>query len=178
MSWFKKEKYTCKDQFSHYLNKIDRNDLKSYIEERIIKQIDWYDKKSNVNQKWYKTWMIISIILSGLIPVLTLMIDGDSTLNYKIAVTGFSSAVTAISSILTLYNFRELWVEYRANCEILKSILHRFFNKSGEFANKTSQDIHNLLINSCEEYMTKEFNRWREIKIEEVSITNQSSIGE
>ena len=178
MLWLKKEKTTCKNQFKYYLDGLELGNLKSYIEERIIKQIDWYDNKSSINQRRYKIWMIISIILSALIPVLTLKIDGDSSLNFKIAVTGFSSAVTAISSVLTLYNFRELWVEYRANCEILQSILHRFFNRSGEFANKKDVEMYNLLINSCEEYLTKEFNRWREIKIEEVNIPNQSSTGE
>jgi hypothetical protein len=166
----KKDTYDIKNEFINYLASIENGNIKTYIEERVIGQIKWYDKKSSKNQFWYKLFMIISIITSGLIPVLTLMLDLPFGFIIKIVISALSSTVTAISAIIALYNYRELWVQYRTNCEILKSILHRFFMKSGEFADAESEDIYGILTTLCENYITKEFGTWGSIKITKPNI--------
>lgn len=133
---------------------------KLYIENRVLDQVDWYNKKSARNQVLFKRWMITSIVLSAFIPILTLLSDIPCSILIKISITAISSAVTAISAIISLYHFQDLWVQYRANCEILQSILHRYLTKTGEFRNATEDDALNLLVMSCEEYMTKEFQTW------------------
>lgn len=133
---------------------------KSYIENRVLDQIDWYNKKSTENHIHFKKWMIASIVLSAFIPILTLLSDIPCSLLIKLSITAASSAVTAISAIISLYHFQDLWVQYRANCEILQSILHRYLTNTGEFRNSTDDDALNLLVMTCEEYMTKEFQTW------------------
>lgn len=133
---------------------------KLYIENRVLNQIDWYNEKSTRNQRFFKGWMITSIVLSAFIPILTLLSDIPCSILIKLLITTISSAVTAISAIISLYHFQDLWVQYRANCEILQSILHRYLTKTGEFRNATEADALNLLVMSCEEYMTKEFQTW------------------
>lgn len=133
---------------------------KLYIENRILDQIDWYNDKSSKNQKHFKKWMVTSILLSACIPILTLFSDIKCAIRIKVAITAISSAITVISAIISLYHFQDLWVQYRANCEILQSILHRYLTKTGEFRNATEDDALNLLVMSCEEYMTKEFQTW------------------
>lgn len=154
------EPYSVKKEFDPYLGQIKDNDLKNYIIERVIGQIDWYDRKSSINQNNYKKFMVTSIILSAFIPIFTLLSDASYGIIIKILITTLSSAITAISAIIALYNYRELWIQYRSNCEILKSVLHRFFTKCGEFNNVDESKSYEMLVMSCEEYLTKEFQTW------------------
>lgn len=159
----KRNTYDIKNEFINYLGSMENGNTKIYIEERVIGQINWYDQKSSKNQFCYKLFVIISIIISGLIPILTLMLDFSFGFVIKIVISTLSSTVTAISAIISLYDYRELWVQYRTNCEVLKSILHRFFMKNGEFANVENDDAYNILATSCENYITKEFRTWGNI---------------
>lgn len=161
----KRDTYDIKNEFINYLESMENGNIKTYIEERVIGQIKLYDKKSSENQFWYKLFMIISIIISGMIPILTLMLDLPFGFIIKIVISALSSTVTAISAIIALNNYRELWVQYRTNCEILKSILHRFFMKNGEFANVENDEEYEILTASCENYITKEFTTWGNIKM-------------
>lgn len=72
---FKRDTYDVNNEFTNYLEYIENDKVKIYIEERVIGQIKWYAQKSSKNQFWYKLFMIISIIINGLIPILTLMLD-------------------------------------------------------------------------------------------------------
>lgn len=169
------KKNICYDEneFKYYLDNMEDVDIRTYIQERIIRQLKWYEKKSNNNQLWYRILMVISIIMSSSIPVLTLMLD----LSYiiKIIISVLSSSITCISAIITLYNYRELWVQYRTNCEVLKSVLYRFFTRSGEFKDLEDSKIHEMLITSCENYITKEFETWGSIKITQPKLENKVS---
>ena len=67
------------DTKEHYIRKIFEPFLKSsasyekdYIEKRLIEQIIWYDKSAIKKQKRYKQLSIISIVLSGIIPIVSL----------------------------------------------------------------------------------------------------------
>jgi hypothetical protein len=42
----------------------------TYIQERLDDQIDWYDKKSQSNQKWHKRLRVIELIAGASIPFL------------------------------------------------------------------------------------------------------------
>lgn len=156
----KEPKYSPKDDFIQYIPGIQDERIRIYINNRVLEQIDWYDKKSSKNQFYYKVYMIVSIILSAFIPIFTLLADASFGIIIKIIITTISSAITAISAIMALYNFRELWIQYRSNCEILKSVLHRFFTKCGEFSNVEGSKSYETLVMSCEEYLTKEFQTW------------------
>lgn len=154
------EPYSSKSCFMPYLNIMADGPPKIYIVERVIDQIEWYDKKGSHNQTRYKRLSCASIILSALIPIFTLLTDGSFSLLIKVIITALSSSITAISAIVSLHHFQELWVQYRSNCEILKSTLHRYFTKTGEFKECEENKAFNLLVMSCEEYMIKEFQTW------------------
>ena len=153
-----KEYYIYKE-FELYLTNI-ANDSTNYITNRVINQIIWYDKKSIDKQKQYKKYSIISIVFTALIPILTLLTGYrfGAFANILIAILG--SASSAILSISSLCEFQKLWVQYRSTCEILKSILHRYYMGVGEFCSDTPQENLQLLCTMCEEYLTKEFHIW------------------
>lgn len=174
----KKNKYKVENQFKYYLDNMKDENMKTYIEERVIEQIKWYEKKSSRNQFWYRMFMIISIIMSGSISVLTLMLDLSHGIKIKIIISVLSSSITGISAIIALYGYRKLWVQYRTNCEILKSVLYRFFTRSSEFKGLEDEKVYDMLISSCENYIIKEFQSWKNIKIDQSNLENKGYISQ
>lgn len=156
----KAKKYEAREEFAAYIGHIKDEQVRIYIIDRVLRQIHWYDKKGSSNKSGFKYAMVISIILSALIPVFTLLADSPYELTVKIVITALSSCITAISAVSALYRFRELWVQYRTYCEILKSVLHRYFTLCGEFQGLHEKDAFPVLVASCEQYMTKEYQVW------------------
>ncbi len=147
-------------QFKPYLDEMEDSPLKTYIEERVIDQIIWYEKKSAEKQTRFKQLTIATIILNAIIPIIVLLSNYGVLVN--ILVTGLSSSAGAINAIAALYGYKDLWIQYRSNCELLKSTLHRFFLKAGEFQHIADDQaaLMDALVVSCEEYLTKEFQTW------------------
>lgn len=147
-------------QYQPYLDKMPDSSLKNYIISRVINQIDWYDRKSIDKQEMYKRLSVASIILNGVIPIAVLL--SDYGIIIKLIIATLSSAAGIINTIVALGNYKDLWVQYRLNCETLKSILYRFFLRSGEFKGLDIDDpaLHNTLVTCCEELMAKEFQAW------------------
>lgn len=147
-------------QFEPYLDEMENSPLKTYIEKRVLDQIIWYDQKSVEKQTRFKKLTIVNIILNAIIPIVVLF--SDYSILVKALVTGLSSSAGAINAIVALCEFKDLWIQYRSNCELLKSTLHRFFLKSGEFRHIADDQsaLMDALVASCEEYFTKEFQSW------------------
>ena len=147
-------------QFEPYLDEMENSPLKTYIEKRVLDQIIWYDQKSVEKQTRFKKLTIVNIILNAIIPIVVLF--SDYGILVKALVPGFSSSAGAINAIVALCEFKDLWIQYRSNCELLKSTLHRFFLKSGEFRHIADDQsaLMDALVASCEEYFTKEFQSW------------------
>lgn len=153
---FASSSYSIKNEYKY--NTIDDIAIRNYIDNRLLGQIEWYDKKSAIYQKKYKKWTIASAVLSAIIPILTLALEYSVVFKFAIAI--ISSIVSVISSILTLNKYKELWVQYRTNCEILKSVLHRYYTRTGEFNSSEDHENFKSLVTSCENYLTKEFSTW------------------
>ena len=152
------EKHYIYQEFKPYLDhceEIERN----YIEQRLIRQIIWYDKKAMKEQKLYKKLTICTIIFTATIPVISHFMNSQYTFIATLLISILSMTSTAILSIINLCEYRNLWIEYRANCEMLKSNLHKYFTRSAEF-NPNERTALDLLVASSEQYMTKEFDTW------------------
>lgn len=150
--------YSIKNEYQYESD--SSTTVNNYINNRLLCQIEWYDTKSAIYQDHYKKLTITSTILSSCIPIFTLALDFECSIFFKFLIAIISAAVSVISSILSLNKYKELWVQYRTNCEILKSILHRYYTHTGEF--NFNDDLENFknLVSSCENYFTKEFNNW------------------
>lgn len=87
--------------------------------------------------------------------------DYEIIIRFIIAILG--AVISIISGILSLNKYKELWVQYRTNCEILKSVLHRYYTHTGEFNSCNEQNNFENLVTSCEQYLTREFDSWNNI---------------
>lgn len=150
-----------RDEFKVYLDNIQDENMRNYIDKRVIGQIEWYDNSSIKNQKKYRSLIVISTIMSGIIPVLTLFLDLECGFMFKVIISILSACAAIISSISAVFNYRELWINYRVNCEVLKSKLHLFFNSPDEKS-------YLKLIEDCESCMTSEFRSWEKLKTDEI----------
>lgn len=154
-------RYSVKDEYKY--DKNNNKTINCYINDRLLSQIAWYDNKSIIYQKRYKTLTILSSVLSAVIPILTLTLDYPFAIVFKFLIAIISAGVSIISSILAINKYKELWVQYRTNCEILKSVLHRYYTHTGEFFSNDDEENFKNLVVSCEKYLTKEFDAWNDI---------------
>lgn len=86
--------------------------------EFIVEEFDYYDKKSKKYKKCYISLMLIDIIVSALIPFVTLFMTNFTFTKYIVAFMG--SVVTIVSGCLATFQVHELWVTYRITAEKLK----------------------------------------------------------
>lgn len=128
---------------------------RSYIENRIISQIKWYDSKAIKLQSNYKKLLIALAILTATIPVLTFLSD-LLIIKFLIAVIGAASSV--ISYVISINSYKELWLRYRCNCELLKSELHKYLCCSNTF----DKNNFNAFVKRCEDCLTDEFLSWKD----------------
>src|ERR1051325_6132043 len=102
-----------------------------YMAQRLQDQIDWYDKKSLWNQRWFRRLRIIEIVAAAMIPFLTSFAETTIMRN---VVGAFGVIITVIAGVLALYQFQERWTEYRTTCESLKKEKYLFGTESEPYA--------------------------------------------
>lgn len=130
-----------------------------YIEQRLQVEIDWYDQKSQNNQKAFKWLRIIEIAMASLIPFISGLILSikDFSMIGTVLVGLFGVAISIIAGLLSLGRYQERWVEYRTTCESLKK--ERFlFETNVEPYN--SENSFNLLVQRAETLISKENTNW------------------
>lgn len=159
------EEHYIYQEFKPYLDSC-KSFEKTYIEQRLINQIIWYDNSAIKKQNKYKHLTIVSIILTSIIPILSIFTGYKYGIIATASITVCSTSSAAILSVINLCEYHKLWIEYRSTCEILKSILHRYFMRANEFSFSDDKENLDLLISSCEEYMTKEFQTWTQLSHE------------
>ncbi len=60
--------------------------MEEYLENRLKDQIDWYDKKSQTNQKFFKRLRLLEILAAAVIPFLAGI--GTSIPYYSVIIGG------------------------------------------------------------------------------------------
>ncbi len=150
------------DEFDFWLNGMTDENMKNYIKYRIIKQIDWFEVKGRYCKNKYQRFMFASIIISSVIPVLSIFADGSVLMKTVIAILG--SVVSVIGSYVTLQNFKELWVKYVSKKSILQNMLYMYFNCRGDFDIEDEKERNGKLIDTCENYFLQNISALSEME--------------
>jgi hypothetical protein len=125
-----------------------------YIQERLEDQINWYSKKSQINQKNFKICRIIEIISAAIIPFLA----GFPTFPcYSLLIGGLGVLIAVTASVSSLYKFQEHWIEYRTTCETLKHDKYLYQTKCAPYE---SEDAFYHLVRRVESLISKENTQW------------------
>lgn len=147
-------------ELNAWIDGISNKDLKLYIQSRVLRQMQFYSEKSRSCKSLYFQWMNTSIVISVMIPIASIFSDGSILMKAVIAALG--AAIAAITSYLSLHNYKDLWGTYRSAREQTYSVLLFYFTSSGIFANKQPEEQDRLLIESCERIFNKENQSWIE----------------
>lgn len=127
-----------------------------YLKNRLDNQIDWYNKKSAVNKKYFRLCQVILLIMATLITLSgTFNAAEFPWVAYTIPFLGASIAI--ISGLLGLFKFQENWLEYRTVCESLKHEKFLFLTKSEPYHEGKA---FGLLVNKVEALISKENTNW------------------
>ncbi|MDB1124691.1 DUF4231 domain-containing protein [Vibrio algarum] len=135
-----------------------------YLNQRVNKQIDWYDRKSISNQNYHKLLRITEIICAAIIPFISGFDEFFTHSNVLVGLFGIVIAVCA--GISSLSNYQENWISYRGTCEMLKREKYRFLTKSNPYNTVNALDF---FVQRIEDILSKEHIQWADnTKSEEV----------
>ena len=126
-----------------------------YIEQRLNDQIDWYDRKSGTNQRWFKRLRFAEIAAAATIPLLSGF--AGNSFSIKIAIGALGVLVAVIASVLGLLQLHEHWIEYRATAESLRKEKFLFLTQTDPYG---KDDAFHLLVQRVEALLTKENADW------------------
>lgn len=135
-----------------------QEEREAYIHGRLEDQIDYYERKSLHNKKVYYGLSIAAIVANAMIPVVSVFLPSATV--PKLIITILSSAAAVVSSILVLFNARDLWAKYRLNATRLQAYRHQYYTRSGIFAGMEEEDAFQRLVAVCEQQMQEESSSW------------------
>lgn len=124
----------------------------NYTLSRLDDQINFYDTKSQSNQKRYKTIKFCEIFLGGLVTIGA----GFAWSNILIGFFGF--AIVVFEGIKNAFQYHYHWISYRSTCEYLKKEKHFFIAKAGPYSDL--DDPEKELAERIEEIISQEHAKW------------------
>jgi hypothetical protein len=122
--------------------------------ERLNTQIDWYDKRSRSNKKWYKSLKTLTLIAATTIPVLTTSTMAHA--NQLAASLGV--LITLLEALQQLNQYQANWIAYRATAESLKHEKYLFLGAAGIYAKSPKPPT--LLAERVELSVSEENAKW------------------
>lgn len=149
---------------------MDSETFKAYLEKRYYDQLSYYEKSSGRNQKKYKNFQWVLIILSALTPVLAAL-NEDFKLQFLVVIV--SAIVAILTTGLKTFQYQELWANYRATCEQLKPEIHYYNFNVGPYG-VAGVDKEAIFISRVETILDKERQGWPPAK----KIRDDRSLGE
>jgi hypothetical protein len=149
---------------------MDNTTFDKYLDDRYNKQLDYYRQASAKNQKRYKLFQWILIILSALTPVVAALngikssaINISPLINVNLLVVIISSIVAILTTGLKTFNYQELWVKYRSTYEKLKPEIHYYNFNIGPYA-ATGVDKESVFVTRVEAILDTEHTQWPPVK--------------
>ena len=119
---------------------------------RLQNQIDWYDKKSQHNQRWYKRVKVTEIVAAALIA-------GTAGLGTARFVTvGLAVLLLVLEGLQQLNQYHANWISYRSTCEALKHEKFLYLGEAGPYTE--AQGRHALLAERIESLVSQEHAKW------------------
>lgn len=131
--------------------------FKEYLEKRYFDQLNYYEKASGKNQKRYKNFQWILIILSTLTTILAALPQDKFNIQYVVVAT--AAMVTILTSGLKTFQYQELWVNYRSTIEQLKPELFYYNFNVGDYG-QAGVDKESTFVSRVEQILNKEHDVW------------------
>src|ERR1700722_15525875 len=125
---------------------------------RLEDQIDWYDRKSSLNQRVFRRIKITEILAAALIPFVSVF--RMQFVSYTTA--GLGVLITVLEGMLHLNQYQQNWINYRSTCEELKQEKYVYLGHAGPYA--SVNDPHALLAERIESLVSQEHAQWASVQ--------------
>lgn len=120
--------------------------------ERIEDQIKWYDRKSMINQRWFKWLKIAQIIAAAFVPL-------TAGLKAPVYLTGgLGVLIVMFEGLQSLNQYQHNWITYRSTCEELKHEKYLWLAKAGPYLDAKNPEA--LLAERVEAMISREHAKW------------------
>jgi hypothetical protein len=126
-----------------------------YIEDRLNKQINWYESKSAKNKKLYQASQFLLLVLAALITLSPLIAKESSYLLIFVPIMG--ALIALITGVLRIYKYQENWTTYRTTAELLKYEKYVFMTKTKPY---DGANAYNILVQRVEGLISNETSEW------------------
>lgn len=138
---------------------MNEDDFTKYLNDRYQGQIQWYDRKAEINQSLYQRLQWTLIILSTATPVLIeLNIDVLPGSNFAYVAMLTSLGVAVLTAASKTFKYQENWIEYRSTCEALRKEIYRY--KAGLSDYQNAEDREALFVECVENLISRENTKW------------------
>lgn len=127
-----------------------------YLKDRVDDQIAWYDRKSGSNKKWFIILQVTTLVAAASVPVFAIF-SGDMWARVIVAVLGSATAIT--TGVVSLYQFREHWIEYRTTAESLKHEKYLYQTGTDPYV---GDDAFSVLVERVEALVSQENTAWQQ----------------
>lgn len=127
-----------------------------YLQQRVDDQLAWYSKKSAQNKRWYYRLQFITLLSAVAVPVISLS-SGDIKVRFVVALLGAVAALAA--GLLSLYQFRDQWLDYRSTAESLKFEKHLFLARAAPY---DTTSAYSLFVQRVETTIVLENRNWQQ----------------
>ena len=124
--------------------------------ERLEDQISWYDRKSLSAQRRYKYLKILQVLITALIPLVSVFNIQPPHSQWITAVLGL--VVLVIESVQQLNQYQQNWISYRTTCESLKHEKYLFLAQAGPYENAKRPIA--MLASRAEALISQENAKW------------------
>jgi len=139
-----------------------------YLKDRVEDQIVWYDRKSGSNKMWFIILQIATLVASASVPVFAIF-SSDMWARVTVAILGSATAIS--TGIVSLYQFREHWIEYRTTAESLKHEKYMYQTGTGPYI---EDGAFSVLVERIEELVSQENTAWQQrLKTQKVECKKQ-----
>jgi hypothetical protein len=125
---------------------------------RLDDQIEWYDRKSIANQRWFKWLKIIQIVAAAIIPFMAGFKHITLPIDTAIVIGGLGVLIVILEGLQSLNQYQHNWIAYRSTCEELKHEKYLWEAKAGPYLDVASADA--LLAERVESLISREHAKW------------------
>src|SRR3954469_23174299 len=120
--------------------------------ERLETQIEWYDKRSNRDQRWFKRLKVLQIVTAAGIPVgAAAGVDAN-------VIGGGGALIVVLEGLQQLQQYQQKWTTYRSTCERLKHDKYLYLAQAGPYTKAPRPEA--LLAERVEGLVSQEHAAW------------------
>lgn len=138
---------------------IEQQGEYNYIEERVQGQLNYYHNTCKKLQRYNRIFTITSIVVTAIIPVISLL-----NVTFSALIVAILGALASICTSISFFEkYKDRWLQYRTTQERLKSELAKYKTHSCYYKSCDPEESKNLFVENCETILEHEHFEWAEI---------------